>query len=198
MEKERRKRGPRGKYARYICQRCRSRKIKCALPNPDNIGPIGSPLPKEKACERCRSLGLECIIEATVLGRPSHRCGLSPDYRQFGGYLATTTVDSRSEENAHSPALSDVREYFYTNTYENGDDGDDIAEQGGTVPTSRKSSNKRLEETFQSMVDPARFLSSVLARDKAFGSTIPHAISRFNLSLLDLISCDMAASLDTW
>lgn len=196
MEKQRRKRGPRGKYARYICQRCRSRKIKCALPNPDDIQYFGCPLTEEKACERCRSLGLECIVEATILGRPSHRRG-PLDSRD---YPTTTTVDGNvstvgSEENVPSPAISDIKEYFYTDIYDNGDDGDNVGEQDAES-TSPKSSKTKLEESFQAMVDPAHFFTSVLAHDQAFGSTTPHAMSRFNISLLDLISGDMAVSLD--
>jgi hypothetical protein len=162
MEKQQRKRGPPGKYARYICQRCRSRKIKCALPNPDDIRSFGSPLTEEKACERCRSLGLECIIEATVLGRPSHRRGPTLDARPYGGYLTTTTVDGsvsivRSEENVSSPTISDVKEYFYTDICDNGADGDNVGERNADLP-SRKSSNSSETHSNQWSTLPVFFL----------------------------------------
>lgn len=198
MGEQQHKRGPRGKYARYLCQQCRSRKIKCVLPTSDNIRPLGSPLSKEKACKRCRSMGLDCIIEATVLGRPSHRRGPALDSQRHDGYLTTTTVDSSvstvgSDDYVPSPAIPDVNKYFYTDAYHHCGDGDE-----GTAPASREASKKQLEDTFQSMVDSAHFVSSILARDKAFGSTVPLAMPRFNLSLLDLISDNMATSLDKW
>lgn len=197
MEKQRRKRGPRGKYARYICQRCRSRKIKCALPYPDDIDTFESPLAEDKACDRCRSLGLQCIVETTVLGRPSHRRDLPLHSRQYGDYLGGNASTVESEEAVSLPTIPDVKEYFYLDINDNGDGADNGGEQVAES-NSPKSSNKQLEESFQSMVDPARFLTSVLARDQAFGSTIPHAMPRFDVSLLDLVSNNMAASLDKW
>lgn len=64
----------RGHYARLICLNCRKRKIKCVLP-PEAAAatPSGTPQPPEKSCERCRLNGLECVVDATVLGRPASR-----------------------------------------------------------------------------------------------------------------------------
>lgn len=61
----------RGSYAKLICFRCRERRIKCQLAEDGSVIPSSEPQPAEKACQRCRQHGFECIVRKTTLGRPN-------------------------------------------------------------------------------------------------------------------------------
>jgi hypothetical protein len=61
----------RGSYARLICLRCRERRIKCQLIDDGTVVPSSEPQPPEKACQRCRQQGLQCVVRRTTLGRPN-------------------------------------------------------------------------------------------------------------------------------
>ena len=63
----------RGSYARLICFCCRERRIKCILPDDGSVIPSTEPQPSEKACQRCRQQGLDCIVRKTTLGRPNQK-----------------------------------------------------------------------------------------------------------------------------
>lgn len=63
----------RGSYARLICFSCRARRIKCQLVDDGSIVPSSEPQPPEKACQRCRLQGLDCVVRKTTLGRPNQK-----------------------------------------------------------------------------------------------------------------------------
>ncbi|KAJ5113018.1 hypothetical protein N7456_001552 [Penicillium angulare] len=173
-------RGPRGKYARMICRGCRARKIKCILPDTENLGPLSTPQPKEKACERCRSLNLKCIVDYTLLGRPqSKRTKLAKSEERS----PNTQSDSPSDD----PASLDIKKYLFA------DEDDNIIPKDNQSEPAR---TPRKEEVFQSMVQPHAFFLSVLEKDRLFGSDVAPAITSWDTSLPDLVSQDIAASFD--
>ncbi|KAL2382505.1 hypothetical protein RJZ90_003217 [Blastomyces dermatitidis] len=202
MQDQRGERRPRGKYSRLICRGCRSRKIKCILPNPSEITPSAIPQAAGKSCERCCNLNLECIVERTSLGRPAAKRIPRTDSHssRYGSALHTEAeVESdgavRVTGTTSTSSNLEVKGYLYSE-----DIADDILimqNDCGFSPSELHVTMSSKQEIFQSMIEPDCFLSSVLANDKIFGSAIPHSTSpRDARRLLDLISHDMASSLD--
>ena len=189
MPERRVERGPRGKYARLICRGCRLRKIKCVLPDPDDIGPLGIPQVAEKSCERCRSYGMECIIERTALGRPAAKRVRRMD-SQANDPAIPTDSKPRDDGIVHTPPL-EIRGYIYSEA-----SGDGSVSREEREPYESKLPSK--QDVFRSMIEPAYLFSSILAENSTFGASITHATSRWNTPLPDLIDNDMAASLDEW
>lgn len=180
-------RSRRGKYARLICRGCRSRKIKCVLPDVHDLGPLNTPQPTEKACERCRNLHLECVVDYTLLGRPrvnrTHRAKKSEDGSPH------THSDPVPDENLPTLSSLEIKDYLFA------DDEDNILSEQCESESSRA---LRKEEIFESMIQPTSFFISVLSKDRAFGADILHDTSSWTTPLPDLISNDMAESSDKW
>ncbi|OJD22651.1 hypothetical protein ACJ73_05999 [Blastomyces percursus] len=202
MQDQRVERRPRGKYSRLICRGCRSRKIKCVLPSPSEITPSGIPQAAGKSCERCCNLNLECIVERTSLGRPAaKRIPRTDSYSSRHGSALRTDADVGPDgavpvtDTPGTHSNLEVKGYLYS---------EDIADHSlmiqndcGYNPPKIHITISSKQEIFQSMIEPDCFLSSILANDKSFGSAIPHSTSPRDVrSLLDLISHDMASSLD--
>ncbi|CRG89199.1 hypothetical protein PISL3812_06235 [Talaromyces islandicus] len=172
-------RRPRGKYARLICQRCRSRKIKCVLPNPEFLELTGKPQFPGQACDRCRNFNLECIVERTMLGRPAaNRDRLS----------ASNSAPGAAGGDAEP---LDIQEYMWSGDAE---EPLQIKKPPGPAAKSRHPSK---QDVFESIIDPACFLSLVLANNPVFGSSIVHATIPWPGFLPDLIDDDLCDSLDT-
>lgn len=169
-------RGTRGRYARVICQGCRSRKIKCNLPDINELGPLGSPQTPEKSCERCRTLDLECVIERSILGRPSFKRSESETGRistSAQSRPATQNDGPRSPFNSHSASESTT--------------------SPGTTQEIRAMADKTV---FESVVEFQQFFASALGKDRIFGATIPRSTSSYMTPLPELVSQEMASSLD--
>ncbi|KAJ5281901.1 hypothetical protein N7478_007273 [Penicillium angulare] len=163
-----------------ICRGCRARKIKCILPDTQNLGPLSTPQPKEKACERCRSLGLKCIVDYTLLGRPqSKRTQLAKSEER--------SPNTQSDSLSNDPANLDIKKYLFA------DEDDNIIPKDGRSEPAR---TPRKEEVFQSMIQPHAFFLSVLEKDRLFGSDVAPATTSWDTPLPILISQDMAASFD--
>ena len=179
-------RGPRGRYARLICRGCRARKIKCALPNPTEIGPLGVPQSDKTCCDRCRNLDLECIIERSFLGRPAaSRAKRVVSKSPNSGSLPSTGPSP--EENEKSTKLSDsIRQYLFSGA---------IADNLMLQRNSRSGSEPAEEEIFQTISDPASFIASILAKDESFGADI-HLRSDWKMPLPDIINQELAMTLD--
>ncbi|QMW26535.1 hypothetical protein F9C07_2278780 [Aspergillus flavus] len=189
---QRTERVPRGKYARLICQGCRSRKIKCVLPDLGDMGPLGVPQPPETSCERCRNLNLECIIERTTLGRPPAK---SSQRKPPQTKRSARLEKSEEREDEVTAALSDleIKEYLFS---EAATGEEQIPSQGGSNLQPPQRPGERA--IFRSMTQVNAFMSSVLGKDAAFGCEITHATSRWSQPLSDLISDDMAILLDSY
>lgn len=89
----------RGKYASLICFRCRERRIKCQLADDGSVIPSGDPQPPDKACQRCRQHGYDCVVRRTTLGRPNLKKAkiLTPSSTTTTtGHSASAERDSRS------------------------------------------------------------------------------------------------------
>ncbi|BCS28393.1 Zn(II)2Cys6 transcription factor domain-containing protein [Aspergillus puulaauensis] len=176
-------RGTRGRYARLLCQRCRARKIKCNLPDRSQLGPLGSPQPPEQSCERCRNLGLECVIERSTLGRPSLKRSESTSAHSYPaaqneqvGLLFNAQIKDHSAiESAQSPG------------------GTESTASPGTTQEIRAVADKTV---FESVMEFQNFFASALGKDRIFGATIPRATSGYTTPLPELVSEQMASSLD--
>ncbi|KAL4740449.1 hypothetical protein BDV11DRAFT_169065 [Aspergillus similis] len=159
----------RGRYARWICRGCRSRKIKCNLPDLHEQDLVPGTLLQspEKSCERCRTLGLECIIERTTMGRPALKRGKPPS------------------QTACNPPVTSIVIKDHLVSESNNDRG-----------TTRESQSLDEEKLFRSTVEYQYFFASVLANDRAFGAGIPRSIDPWTTPLVDLMDPDMAMALD--
>ncbi|PGH30849.1 hypothetical protein GX50_06392 [[Emmonsia] crescens] len=199
MQEQRAERGPRGKYASLICHGCRSRKIKCILPNPDEIEPSGIPQTAAKSCERCCNFNLECIVERTSLGRPAAKRVRRTDSHSRNYPALLTEPDIGADEIVPIPGTTpsnlEIKGYIYSE--EITDKSLILQKDCRFNPSELHVTIRGKQEIFQSMIEPDCFLSSILANDQAFGAAIPHATSSWNIRpLSDLISHDMATSLD--
>lgn len=189
QQDQRTERGPRGKYARLICAGCRSRKIKCVLPSPESIGPLGIPQPLETSCERCRHLDLQCIIERSTLGRPAaKRSQRNPPQNQASVPLEKP---EEKEDEVETALLGlEINDHLFSEV----PGGNTIPSQANGNPKPSQRPDKRA--VFRSMTEANAFMSSVLGKDTAFGCEIAYATSRWKRPLSDLISNDIAISLD--
>ena len=172
--------GTRGRYARLRCQGCRSRKIKCNLPDINDLGPLGSPQTPDKSCERCRTFGLECVIQRSTLGRPPLKssesksdlksnpthCHSDTQNEEFGFPVNSQSKDQLSLESTTSP---------------------------GTTQEIRAVADKTV---FEGVIEFQHFFSSALGKDRIFGATIPRSSSGCMTPLPELVSQEMASSLD--
>lgn len=185
-EMQKNERGPRGKYARLICRGCRARKIKCVLPSPAEIGPLGIPQSHSMCCERCRTLDLECVIERSFLGRPAANRAKRV-ISQFPKSDSSPSTEPSLEDGEHSLKLPDsIRQYLFSGAI-----NDSLMLQRN----SRSGSEPAEEEIFQTISDPASFIASILAKDDSFGADI-HLISNWKTPLPDIISQELAMTLD--
>ncbi|KAI7107114.1 hypothetical protein KC339_g2647 [Hortaea werneckii] len=173
--------GPRGKYSRFRCLNCRSRKIKCQLPE-DYSSPEATGA-GEARCKRCKALDLDCVVERTVLGRPAakrKRTDAPVDEEQGG---ETSLLDSSTDHVVFDPHLN---EYLLCNVTD-----DDISSSSAVTPSPH---NKH--EALDTLVSPAHFVAAVLTHDTIFAARIGNASDNGKEDLLDLVSSGLAALLD--
>ncbi|KAI7341291.1 hypothetical protein KC315_g214 [Hortaea werneckii] len=173
--------GPRGHYSRFRCLNCRSRKIKCQLPE-DYSSPEASGA-AEARCKRCESLDLDCVVEKTVLGRPAakrKRTDAPLDEEQDG---ETSLLDSSTDHVVFDPHLN---EYLLCNVTDDG-----ILSSSAVTPSPH---NKH--EALDTLVSPAHFVAAVLTHDTIFAARIGNASDNGKEDLLDLVSSGLAALLD--
>ncbi|KAI7562102.1 hypothetical protein KC316_g12808, partial [Hortaea werneckii] len=173
--------GPRGHYSRFRCLNCRSRKIKCQLPE-DYSSPEATGA-GEARCKRCESLDLDCVVEKTVLGRPAakrKRTDAPLDEEQDG---ETSLLDSSTDHVVFDPHLN---EYLLCNVTDDG-----ISSSSAVTPSPH---NKH--EALDTLVSPAHFVAAVLTHDIIFAARIGNASDSGKEDLLDLVSSGLAALLD--
>lgn len=173
--------GPRGNYSRFRCLNCRSRKIKCQLPE-DYSSPEASGA-GEARCKRCKALDLDCVVERTVLGRPAakrKRTDAPVDEEQDG---ETSLLDSSTDHVVFDPHLN---EYLLCNVTDDG-----ISSSSAVTPSPH---NKY--EALDTLVSPAHFVAAVLTHDTIFAARIGNASDNGKEDLLDLVSSGLAALLD--
>ncbi|KAI2686629.1 transcriptional regulator family: Fungal Specific TF [Penicillium roqueforti] len=177
MSNSKPERGSRGRYARLLCQGCRSRKIKCNLPDINELGPLGSPQPPEKSCERCRSLGLGCVIERSTLGRPSFKRGENESGRK------SNSAHCHSATQNEQPGNSLIKDYSPS--------------ESTTSPETTQEIRAVADKTvFESVIEFQHFFASALGKDRIFGATIPRSTSGCMTPLPELVSHEIASSLD--
>ncbi|KAL4891735.1 hypothetical protein BDV59DRAFT_181649 [Aspergillus ambiguus] len=182
------RKGRRGKYSSVVCRGCRSRKIKCILPSPDDLGPLGLPQPREKSCDRCRNLHLECIVERTLLGRPAVNQRVRSGFHN-DRLCAPTPSATEEPQRTSTFDGTEIKSHLYGDLADGPSIFDQDAQPKGLTPENKKA-------IFLSMIDPLHFFSSILANDRTFGANIPRLSTRWDTSLPDLISSDLARALD--
>lgn len=156
--------------------------------NRDNLGPLGFPQPQETACERCRHLKLECVVERTSLGRPAAR-RLRGVAAGDDGALISAESDAPSGVVASTLSSIDIKDHLFS----------DVAHGGamGHVDLQTKLTERPTKpELFQSMIEPHYFLSSILAKEQAFGSNVARIPFSWSTSLTELINDDIAMLFD--
>ncbi|KAF2803189.1 uncharacterized protein BDZ99DRAFT_427741 [Mytilinidion resinicola] len=173
-------RGTRGRYARLLCQGCRSRKIKCNLPDINELGPLGSPQTPERSCERCRTLGLECVIERSTLGRPSSKRSESETGRKSNSAHCHSATQN---EELGSPSNSQIKDHLALES----------TASPGTTQEIRAVADKTV---FESVIEFQHFFALALGKDRIFGATIPRSTSGCMTPLPELVSQEIASSLD--
>jgi hypothetical protein len=150
------------------------------LPNPEHIELTGEPQAPGQACDRCRNFSLECIVERTMLGRPAANRG------------RRSASDSASAAGGDAEPL-DIQEYMWSGDAE--EKPLQIKQPPGPAAKSRHPSK---QDVFESIIDPACFLSLVLANNPVFGSNIVHAMTPWTGFLPGLINDKLCESLDRW
>lgn len=146
----------RGSYAKLICLNCRSRKIKCNLPEDVAIEPSQSPQPPERACIRCQQQGLDCIVDKTILGRPSQKRRRPEQMKSEDGTLIDGDLDDEPEldPDVQDFVLSDLR--------------DEMNEIDTRLSAPAKTKPSK-HEIFESLMDSTHLFSALMSRDARFG-----------------------------
>ena len=152
------------------------------MPDHD-LGILGIPQPQEKACERCRNMSLECIVEPTFLGRPAAKRLRGMASHDNGPVISTGSGDQTTLSSV------DIKDHLFCDIAVAGP-----AENGDGRTKSIQRPTK--QEIFQSMIEPHYFLSSILAKDQAFGAHMTPIPPFWSASLPELIDNDIAMSLE--
>ncbi|KAJ6105709.1 hypothetical protein N7512_009226 [Penicillium capsulatum] len=141
--------------------------------------------PDEKAVRRTDPY---CIVERASLGRPAAKRARSSAV-QSGG--ATTLADlDPLEKSCPELAKLGIKEYLF------------IQNMGGYSSSSSSEASPTPDqvlteyEIFDAVMDPASLFSLIYSKDRAFGSSIIYAGSHQTRPLLDLVSRDLAKTLD--
>lgn len=161
----------RGPYARRICSHCRSRKVKCHLPDPEAVRPSADPLEQHLSCKRCIDKALDCIIELPGASSSTPVSQSSRASQAWGGPVvsgrkrtayedgASVDVDDgfgSSSSDGHSPA--GMSDFLLANNI----DGADAILRPASVPVHHfQPSNAQI---FEASMQPVSLLSLVLAR----------------------------------
>lgn len=176
-------RQPRGNYAKLICLNCRARKIKCILPNDVQIEPSPAPQPREQSCSRCRQQDLACIVDKTILGRPSQK-------RRRSEQPKSEQESSIGEDLSREPELDpDVEDFVLSDLR---DEVHEIDEQITT--SSRIKPSKR--EVFESLMDSTHLFSALMARDRHFGTLALKPAVETRVEVTRLIDKNLAMLMD--
>lgn len=169
----------RGSYSRLICLQCRSRKIKCRLPG--NAAPSDHAQPADKACERCKQFGLECIVSASTLGRPAlkRQRQEEPAAVQGGGASTSTTHREIRPSEADS---ADLEGFLLARQLES-----------ASVPFHPQKTPPSKLEIYESLSSPIHLLSLLLSRDERFASSNTTLSSTSgHISVFDVVSDELA------
>ena len=176
-------RQPRGNYAKLICLNCRARKIKCILPDEVKVGSSPAPQPREQSCARCHQQGLDCIVDKTVLGRPSAKRRRSQHLKSKEEICADDDASREAEldPDVQDFVLSDLR--------------DEVHEIDQQITTSaRIKPSKR--EVFESLMDSTHLFSALLARDTCFGTRALKATVGATTDVTELVDRGLAKLMD--
>ncbi|KAF2168794.1 hypothetical protein M409DRAFT_20810 [Zasmidium cellare ATCC 36951] len=161
-------RGTRGSYAKYICNHCRKRKIKCDLPSDVDISPLRQAQPAATSCQRCITKGLDCVVDFTILGRPS-----SPREWKMTRNRSSSKALSRVSPSGPSQTIVDipddgaqsvVDDYLMVQPQKTAD-----SDQPTSTPQRR---TPQAADKVQAMSSPSYLLSTLLRRDHQFASLL--------------------------
>ena len=179
-------RGARGSYSKFICLRCRSRKIKCILTEDSIILPSNQPQPVSKACQRCKQMGLDCVVDSTVLGRPAHKRQRTNGMGSVQGRQATASGDFREGREPAKPQTTDIKKFLLS-----------YSQDSGVAGSSHGQPSPSKLEIYESLRSPVHLLSLLLSRDERFAkSTAIQSSALAQVSASDLITDEVAVMLD--
>ncbi|KAF7188278.1 hypothetical protein HII31_10342 [Pseudocercospora fuligena] len=174
----------RGSYAKFICLNCRKRKIKCILPEnaqaPDGEGNNSGTSP----CQRCAIKGLECILDHTILGRPSKRhkpldggLSMSVHTNCTSGQHGTEVNPDRDLDSVSDEGLDVVDEYLMVKPKAK----DDVS--------PRSEDHRRLApaDKFRAMTSVPYLLSMLLLRDRNFARAVQRSRDKSGKTVFGLL-----------
>jgi len=179
-------RAPRGSYSKLKCLQCRERKIKCVLPSL-SIEASPTPQPSGTSCARCQQQGLECIVDKTVLGRPSQKRPRSTTgtASNLGYGESEPTFAAEDDEEADG----DVQAFVLSHVQSAVDDIDAVE----SSPQKKKPSR---HEIFAALVDSTHLLSALLAQDSSFGSQAVPKDDTTPVDPMGLVDEDLLCAMD--
>lgn len=180
-------RAPRGSYSKLKCIQCRTRKIKCVLPNLA-IEPSDSPQPKETSCIRCQQQGLECVVDKTILGRPSHK-----RRRSQSGTTSLTEPDDSGDGHAHDVEHNEEDDDLQAFVLSHVQSAVDDIDRPMFPPKMAKPSR---HEVFAALVDSTHLLSALLARDALFAVKTGLRMPDAPMEPVQLLSDELIFSMD--
>ncbi|QIW96489.1 hypothetical protein AMS68_002007 [Peltaster fructicola] len=162
--------------------------------NPDeSIQPSGSPQPPGRACIRCQQQGLECIIDKTILGRPSSkRKPAQEDATQNGRTKSISNenpLDIIEDDDLHDD--TDIAGFVLAEVE------DEIDQVASRLPRRDRPED---HEKYQALIDPYHLMSTVIVRDRRYGATcssslatsLPDPIRFMRGPLIDVIDARLA------
>jgi hypothetical protein len=80
----------RSPYAKYTCSACRTRKVRCKLPESFQLSNT-APLSTNEACERCQRLGISCVVQ-----------------QRYGSFMLARDGASMEDSPINTPARPDT------------------------------------------------------------------------------------------
>lgn len=177
-------RQPRGSYAKLICLNCRSRKIKCSLPEHVEIEASQTPQPPDRACMRCQQQGLDCVVDRTVLGRPSQK-------RRRPEHAKIEDCGPGEESVSKNPEYDDpdVQDFVLSDLRAEVNDIDSLL----SLPSRAKPSKR---EVFEALMDSTHLFSALMSRDARFGSRAFGLPVDASIDLTEILNEELTTSLN--
>lgn len=134
---------------------------------------------------RCQQQGLDCIVDKTILGRPSQKRHRSDQIKAEDDGVSNEDV---AEEPEYDP---DVEDFVLSDLRAEVNDIDSVI----SVPTRAKPSKR---EIFEALMDSTYLFSALMARDANFASRAFGSVLDVSVDVTRLVSANLASSMDEW
>lgn len=133
---------------------------------------------------RCQQQGLDCVVDKTILGRPSQK-------RPRPDQVKDEDDELFHEHDGGQPADSDVQDFVLSDLRAEVNEIDITL----SMPARAKPSKR---EVFEALMDSAHLFSALMARDANFASRAFGSGSCASVNLTRLVSAELASSMDEW